>query len=98
MNPFFWLSQKIQEIIDLHQSEPVSQFKKINSSTKLIISKIFKIKKRNYLQLLLEAKVDENNSKKSEKTNEVIDYTKTTLDKTLTMDVRVNVKNSIEKF
>ena len=91
VSPFFWLSQKIQEIIDLHQSEPVMShyFYEVYSSNNHKFSNFKKIKKRNYLQLLLEAKVDENNVKKSEITNEVIDYTKTILDKTLTMNVSV---------
>ena len=65
ISPFFWLANKITEIINKQQADG--------------------LKKRNYLQLLLEAKstdekIDLNN-------NQIIDYTHNQLDKKLSIEV-----------
>jgi hypothetical protein len=51
----------------------------------------FKISKRNYLQLLLEAQSTDN--KVDVNTNEIIDYAHNQFDKKLTIEVRENLTN-----
>jgi hypothetical protein len=64
ISPFFWLANKITEIINKQQADG--------------------LKKRNYLQLLLEARTDDN---KTDLNNNLIDYTHNQLDKKLTIEV-----------
>ena len=63
----------------------------------LISSNNLQVKKRNYLQLLLEAHADESTIKQ---TNQSIDYTKIHMEKKLTLDVmmrKFNLKNLLKK-
>jgi hypothetical protein len=85
VNPFFWMVTSIGNIVDDQKKD----LDKVNSNFKIIklnyVLIVFSIKnkKKNFISLLLEAE----HSELDKNEDEFVDYTKTSLNKKLTIDV-----------